>query len=59
MAAPEARTPTAPCPLALAGLGAAADPGWAACCMGPRLLGLWPREWGRGSVPEAKGLLFI
>lgn len=30
-----------------------------ACCMGPRLLGLWPREQGRGSVPEAKGLLFI
>lgn len=27
MAAPEARTPTALCPLALAGLGAAADPG--------------------------------
>lgn len=57
MAAPEARTPTAPCPLALAGLGAAADPG----CV---LHGATPARSvaqgaGRGSVPEAKGLLFI
>lgn len=57
MAAPEARTPTALCPLALAGLGAAADPG----CV---LHGATPARSvaqgaGRGSVPEAKGLLFI